>query len=101
MTQHSEIEQCDRDAAADIWRDYVAKIGECMVERQMRSGEMDEFSSLIHTVARHRIAAHNAAIEAAAAEVEAWFPGASIDNPKHAAGKALRDAILTLRKEAP
>ena len=47
------IKQTDRDAAADMWRDYVAKPGECIVERQMRSGEMDEYSSMIQAFARH------------------------------------------------
>lgn len=47
------VEQVDRDAAADIWRDYVAKIGECLAEKGIRSGGVDD-GSLVQTIARHR-----------------------------------------------
>jgi len=48
-----ELTQADRDRAADTWRDYVAKLGECIVERAMRSGNMDD-SSFAQAFASHR-----------------------------------------------
>ena len=36
------VSQEAREAAADIWRDYVAKIGECMAEKSIRSGAQDD-----------------------------------------------------------
>lgn len=59
-----EVTQGDREAAADIWRDYVARVGEVMVEKGMRAGTLDE--GLPNVLARHRIAAENAALERAA-----------------------------------
>lgn len=50
-----EIKQCDRDAAADVWRDYIDKTGEIIVERNMRKGGLDD--GLPAIFARHRIAA--------------------------------------------
>ena len=35
------VTQADRDTGADIWRDYIAKVGEVIVERQMRQGNLD------------------------------------------------------------
>ena len=32
----TQITDSDREAAADIWRDYVARVGEIIVEKQMR-----------------------------------------------------------------
>jgi hypothetical protein len=48
----SEVTQTDRDVAADIWRDYVARIGEVIVERNMRAGGLDD--GLPAILARHR-----------------------------------------------
>ena len=49
-----EITQADREAAADVWRDYVARTGEIIVERNMRAGGLDE--GLPCAFARHRLA---------------------------------------------
>lgn len=54
MIEETEVAQADRELAADIWRDYVAKIGEVMVEKAIRKGTMD--SSLPTLLARHRLA---------------------------------------------
>lgn len=66
----TNVTDADREAAADMWRDYVAKPGECIVERQMRSGEMDDFSSLIHAFSHHRTTAEKSGYDRAIAEVE-------------------------------
>lgn len=50
--QQVTVTQADRDAAADIWRDYVARVGECIAERGMRSGGLDD--GLPTLLARHR-----------------------------------------------
>lgn len=55
----------DREAAADAWRDYVAKIGECIAERAIREGKMDE-CLLVQSYARHRCEA----LEEAAGKAE-------------------------------
>lgn len=41
----------------------------------------------------------NRAIEAAAVEVEQWFPHGTIGQPRYAAGKTLRDAIARLKDQ--
>lgn len=38
----SDVSQRAREVAADIWRDYVAKVGEVIVERCMREGGLDD-----------------------------------------------------------
>jgi hypothetical protein len=48
--------QADREVAADIWRDYVAKVGECMAENAIRKGGPSDQSMIVQRVARHRIA---------------------------------------------
>lgn len=45
-----DVTQSARDAAADVWHDYVAKIGECIVENSIRKGGMDE-SNLVQAFA--------------------------------------------------
>jgi len=50
-----EVSQSDRDAAADVWRDYIARTGEIIVERNMRKGGLDDGIPTIF--ARHRIEA--------------------------------------------
>ena len=50
-----KIEQCDRDAAGDIWRDYVGRVGECIAENAIRSGASDD-TMIVQAFARHRIA---------------------------------------------
>lgn len=47
-----EITQADREAAANIWRDYIAKTGEIIVERNMRSGGLGD--GLPAILAKHR-----------------------------------------------
>ena len=42
MTNPIAVSQRAREMAADIWRDYVAKVGEVIVERCMRDGGLDE-----------------------------------------------------------
>jgi hypothetical protein len=61
----SEVTQEDREAAADVWRDYVAKIGEIMVESAIRRGSQDD-ALLVQVFASHRIAAREAALDEAA-----------------------------------
>ena len=46
------VTQADREMAADIWRDYIARIGECITEKGMREGGLDE--GLPSVLARHR-----------------------------------------------
>jgi len=60
----TQITDSDREAAADIWRDYVARVGEIIVEKQMRQGGLDY--GLPTRLAEHRIqstAAMSAEIE--------------------------------------
>ena len=47
------VTQEDREIAADIWRDYIAKTGEVLVERHMRSGGLDD--TLPSILAAYRI----------------------------------------------
>jgi hypothetical protein len=56
MTDPLAVTQADRDAAADYWRDFVAKPGECIAENQMRAGHLD-FMPSVQAFARHRIEA--------------------------------------------
>lgn len=42
MTNPIAVSQRAREMAADIWRDYAAKVGEVIVERCMRDGGLDE-----------------------------------------------------------
>ena len=53
MADPVPVLQEDREAAADVWRDFVAKIGECMAEKALRAGQMDD-SLLVLAFARHR-----------------------------------------------
>lgn len=55
MTDELLVTQEDREAAADVWRDYIAKVGEVMVEKGIRDGSLDH-GSLVQAFARHRIA---------------------------------------------
>lgn len=48
----TQITDSDREAAADIWRDYVARVGEIIVEKQMRQGGLDD--GLPTRLAEHR-----------------------------------------------
>ena len=43
----------DRKAAADIWHNYVAKIGEVMAEKAIRQGASDD-TMIVQAFARHR-----------------------------------------------
>lgn len=49
------VTQADRDAAGDIWRDFVARTGECITEKAIRSGGIDD-GALVQAFARHRLA---------------------------------------------
>jgi hypothetical protein len=51
----AEVIQADREIAADIWRDFVARAGECIAENAIRSGGMDD-GALVQAFAAHRIA---------------------------------------------
>ena len=53
-------------------------------------------AALFRLVAEVHEAGRKAGLEQAAREVEQWFPCGTIDDPRHAAGKALRDAIRGL-----
>ena len=79
-----EVIQSDRDAAADIWRDYVAKIGECLAETGIRSGGVDD-GSLVQTIARHRQQAEARAerLVAALQEHHEWQMRFDLDDPEH------------------
>lgn len=93
-----EVSQSDRDAAADVWRDYIARTGEIIVERNMRKGGLDDGIPTIF--ARHRIEAEQrgrlAGMEEAAeiilAEAVLWKPGAWADVPT-----ILRLLVKTIR----
>lgn len=43
----------DRVVAADIWRDFIAKTGEVIVENCLRRGDMDD-SLLVERISSHR-----------------------------------------------
>ena len=47
-----EVTQEDRNAAANIWRHYVAKIGECLAEKAIRSGANDD-TMIVQAFAAH------------------------------------------------
>lgn len=51
-----EVTQADREAAADVWRDYIARIGEVMAEKAIRKGISDD-TIIVQAFARHRITA--------------------------------------------
>lgn len=59
--QNAIVSQRDREIAADIWRDYVAKVGEIIAERCMREGGLDDGLPSI-------VATYRAEIEAATIE---------------------------------
>jgi hypothetical protein len=42
MTTNTPVSQESREAAADLWRDYVARLGECMTENAIRQRKLDE-----------------------------------------------------------
>lgn len=57
MTQDKvTVTQADRDAAAEYWQTFVARVGEVIVGNQMRKGGLDELES-VQAFARHREAA--------------------------------------------
>ena len=59
--QNAIVSQRDREIAADIWRDYVAKVGEIIAERCMREGGLDD--GLPSIVATYRAEIESATIE--------------------------------------
>lgn len=63
-----EVTQTDREAAANVWRDYVAKIGEVMAEKAIRNGGNDD-TNIVQAFATHRHTS-TAASEARIAELE-------------------------------
>lgn len=66
-SEQLEVSQADRDAAANIWRDYVARVGECIAEKAIREGASD-CTMIVQAFARHRQATE--ARMAAAVEAE-------------------------------
>jgi hypothetical protein len=48
------VVQEDREAAADVWRDMIAKPGECIAEKQIRAGGAMDTMPLTQAFARHR-----------------------------------------------
>ena len=58
----SGVTQADRDVAADIWENYIARTGEVMTQRAMRDGKLDE--GLPTILAAHRQAAYAAGVSA-------------------------------------
>lgn len=76
-----QVTQADREAAADIWRDYVARIGEVIAENVMRSGGMDD--GLPTTLARHRLSSGDAAaVREACAKVAETLPMGMFNHPE-------------------
>lgn len=73
-TQDAIVSQRDREFAAVIWRDYVAKVGEVIVARCMRDGELDD--GLPSILATYRAEIEAATIERCAgvcdAHAKAW-----------------------------
>jgi len=63
-----EVTKEDREAAANVWRDYVAKIGEVMAEKAIRNGGNDD-TNIVQAFATHRHTS-TAASEARIAELE-------------------------------
>lgn len=51
------VEQVDREAAANVWRDHIAKLGECIAEKQIRAGNMMDALPLTQAFAHHRLSA--------------------------------------------
>lgn len=82
----SDVSQRAREAAADIWRDYVAKVGEVIVERCMREGGLDDGLPSILARFEAEIRADATAIErercAVVAEHFADFVGAQKAHPQ-------------------
>ena len=68
MTEAPKVEQVDREAAANIWRDYIARTGEVIVERGMRSGGLDD--GLPTLLAAHRLTEPERTAKAVAEAVE-------------------------------
>ena len=48
------VTQADRDSAAYIWANYVARTGEVMAERAIREGASDD-TMIVQAFARHRL----------------------------------------------
>lgn len=70
----TQITDSDREAAADIWRDYVARVGEIIVEKQMRQGGLDY--GLPTRLAEHRVQSTTAmAAEIVRLKAEAFYEG--------------------------
>jgi hypothetical protein len=82
------VVQADRDEAADVWRDFVARPGECIVENNLRNGSMDEVSDLVQAFARHRIAT-----ETKSAETIRDLVDALVDDPNWIAAGVPDEAI--------
>lgn len=86
----TQITDSDREAAADIWRDYVARVGEIIVEKQMRQGGLDY--GLPTRLAEHRIQS----TAAMAAEIERLKASKAhiLEDAKQA-----REAVRQLRED--
>ena len=87
-----EVTQADRDAAANIWQDFVARPGECIVERALRRGDMDD-SPLIERLARHRLTPRQDGLREAATFLLWAYDQKQPVADAHEAWKALRAAL--------
>lgn len=85
--------------------ELIAEIAEAM-QREIanwlagKADDADLIRPIIPILARHRALGRLQGLEEAAAEVRAWFPCDTINDPRYAAGKALLDGIRALRREA-
>lgn len=79
-SEQLEVSQADRDAAANIWRDYVARVGECIAEKAIREGASD-CTMIVQAFARHRQATEARMAAAVEAERERCARIASLMQP--------------------
>lgn len=87
-SEQLEVSQADRDAAANIWRDYVARVGECIAEKAIREGASD-CTMIVQAFARHRQATE-ARMSAAVEALEAVLPFTRAEELAEAAQVRLR-----------
>ncbi|WP_172839663.1 hypothetical protein [Sphingomonas sp. LK11] len=75
-----KVEQCDRDAAANLFCDWCHVVPHASIPTNMRCGNMDEHQ-FVYAFARHRQAAEKATRERDAAYIEGKggvIPGATV-----------------------
>ena len=68
----NEVTQADRDAAADIWKNYIARVGEIMAEKAIREGASDD-TMIVQAFARHRTAASQASAGEGLRVLKGWL----------------------------